>query len=100
LLRKSIVEMPASIVRDGWPPPLFKTCASAARLKNHRDFNALYVLQRIKWIAIHAILKGKRSNSELRIDLLNWGAEPNHEGSVVPREGGESSTPQPPGSYY
>jgi hypothetical protein len=63
--------MPASIVRDGWPSPLFKTCASAAKLKNYRYFNVLHVLRRIKWIAIHAILKGMRSNSELRIDLLS-----------------------------
>jgi hypothetical protein len=63
--------MPASIVRDGWPSPLFKTCASAARLKNYSYFNMLIVLQRIKWIVIHAFLKGMRSNSELRIDLLS-----------------------------
>jgi hypothetical protein len=63
--------MPASIVRDGWLSPLFKTCASAWRLKNYCYFNMLSVLQRIKWTAIHAILKGMRSNSELRIDLLS-----------------------------
>jgi hypothetical protein len=70
LLRKSIMDRPASIVRDGWPSSLFKTCASAARTKNVRDFRLLRVLRRINWMAIHAILKGMRSNNELRIDLL------------------------------
>src|SRR5262249_55411672 len=74
LLRKSIVETPADIVRDGWLFLLFKTCASAARLKIVCYFNMLYILRRIKWTAVHAGLKGMRSNNELRIEVLNWEA--------------------------
>jgi hypothetical protein len=61
----------AGITAGGLENPLFKSCANLVRHNIPIFFNMLIILQRIKWMRIHAFLKGTSSNHMQRIMMLN-----------------------------
>jgi hypothetical protein len=50
---------------------LFKLCASAAILRKPFTNNMIEILQRIKWIQVHAFGKAKSAKNKLRIRMPN-----------------------------